>query len=549
MFAGVPESLARSLLDGAQTQVGLLRELDKVRLRTECGLAQTAIPVRPSVRTMTIARGSFTVVPDRPTARRLGRELAAKAGDLLPLCDFAGLLLAGYFSVLIYHAFAASAVVPLYIWSELYRLVWIAAGLAPFILYELRFASFAGAGDNAALVRGFASRFLMFLGVVCAIAFAGRWLDYTPRGWLVLWLVCALFLTATSRMLLALYLRRLTGRGALAESVAVVGEGPLADALIPLLRKSTVLFGVFDDHHRRRTAACLHRPESTVENLIARASAAGASKSDRPDRIVIALPATAERRLLSIVERLRPLGIPLELSPQNLRLQARGIAHVGVHVADCLPVTLLADRPIKRWNAVLKSAEDVVLGWMVMVLLLPVLACIALAIKLDSPGPVVFKQRRHGFNNREFDIYKFRTMRCAPDDSGNLLRQTIRGDCRITRIGRFLRKFSLDELPKVFNVLEGDMSLVGPRPHAVNMRTEERLGHEITNVYAHRHRVKPGITGWSQVNGSRGATDTIEKLHRRVELDLYYVENWSLLFDLKILFLTPKEVLRATNAY
>ena len=497
---------------------------------------------------MSIARGSFTVVPDRPAARRLGRELAAKAGDLLPLCDFAGLLLAGYFSVSVYDAFAAPAIAALSIRSELYRLIWIAAGLAPFILYELRFASFAGAGDNAALVRGFASRFLMLLGVVCAIAFAGRWLDHAPRGWLALWLVCALLLTATSRVPLAFFLRRLTERGALTESVAVVGAGPLADALIPLLPKNAVLFGVFDDH-RRQTAACAYKPGATVESLIARAGAARASKSDRPDRIVIALPATAERRLLSLVERLRPLGVPLELSPQNLRLQARGIAHVGAYVADCLPVTLLADRPIKRWNAVLKSAEDVLLGCVMTITLLPILACIALAIKLDSPGPVVFKQRRHGFNNREFDIYKFRTMRCAPDDSGDFLKQTIRGDCRITRVGRFLRKFSLDELPQVFNVLEGDMSLVGPRPHAVNMRTEERLGHEITNVYAHRHRVKPGITGWSQVNGSRGATDTVDKLHRRVELDLYYVENWSLLFDLKILFLTPREVLRATNAY
>ena len=129
------------------------------------------------------------------------------------------------------------------------------------------------------------------------------------------------------------------------------------------------------------------------------------------------------------------------------------------------------------------------------------------------------------------------------------LRQTNRSDERITSLGRFLRASSLDELPQLFNVLMGDMSLVGPRPHAVDMRTEGRLGHEITDLYHQRHRVKPGITGWSQVNGSRGATDTVEQLHRRVTLDLHYIENWSLLLDLKVLALTAREVIKGTNAY
>jgi len=218
------------------------------------------------------------------------------------------------------------------------------------------------------------------------------------------------------------------------------------------------------------------------------------------------------------------------------------------YVADSVPVSLLADRPIKRWDAVIKGAEDFLIGGIVTLLLLPVLALIALAIKLNGPGPIIFKQRRHTFNNREFDIYKFRTMRWNPTAAQDL-KQTSRHDDRITRVGRFLRSSSLDELPQLFNVLKGDMSLVGPRPHAVNMRTEDRLGHEITGVYAHRHRVKPGITGWSQVNGARGATDTTAQLCRRVELDLHYIENWSLLLDLKILVLTPREVIKRTNAY
>ena len=157
---------------------------------------------------------------------------------------------------------------------------------------------------------------------------------------------------------------------------------------------------------------------------------------------------------------------------------------------------------------------------------------------------MIFKQRRHAVNNREFQIYKFRTMRWTAPDPNAALQQTAKHDPRVTRIGRFLRASSVDELPQLFNVLLGQMSLVGPRPHAVDMRTEDQLGTEVSERYEHRHRVKPGITGWSQVNGARGATDTKAQLQRRVELDLHYIDNWSLLLDIKILVLTAREVFR-----
>lgn len=387
-----------------------------------------------------------TAVPALLTGRGISPAAAVKASDLLPLCDFAGLLAAGYFSLA---AFAASAIARPEVWTEFYWLTWIAAGLAPFMLYDQRFGASAGEGRGAALALGFVRRFLLLLSVVCAIAYAGRWLDHAPRAWLALWLGCALLLTSASRVLFAGYLRRLSRRGTV-----------------------------------------------TLEQVIT------------------------------------------ERHPQN----------VG-YVGDWLPVTLLADRPIQRWGAVVKEVKDLILASIITLLLLPVFAGIVLAIRLDSPGPILFKQRRHGINNREFDIYKFRTMRYAVEDASAALQQTVRGDSRVTRVGRFLRKWSLDELPQIFNVLEGTMSLVGPRPHAVNMRTEDQFGHEITHVYPHRHRVKPGITGWAQINGSRGATDTAEKLRRRIELDLYYVDHWSLPLDLKILILTTREVLRANNAF
>ena len=369
------------------------------------------------------------------TTQRLARLSMDKAGDLLPLCDFVSLLVAGGVSL------TAAAADPPPPGIEISPLIWIAAAIAAFVLYDPRFAAEAIAGDRTSLLRGFLRRFLLFVGVLGVIAFAGHWLEAVSASALALWLGVALTLTGGSRLLLERILHRRT----------------------------------------------------------------------RAHGIVRAIP----------------------------------VAGVG----DWLTVTLLADRPIRRWNAVLKASSDLVLGSVILVLLLPVLACIAVAIKLESPGPLLFKQRRHGFSSREFEIYKFRTMYHDTGTSNGNLQQTVRGDRRITRLGHFLRRFSLDELPQVFNVLEGTMSLVGPRPHAVNMRTEQRLGEEITDAYLHRHRVKPGITGWAQINGYRGATETVAQLRRRIKLDLYYVEHWSLGFDLKILSLTLRAVLRGANAY
>ena len=191
-----------------------------------------------------------------------------------------------------------------------------------------------------------------------------------------------------------------------------------------------------------------------------------------------------------------------------------------------------------------KTLCDRLVALMAVVLLLPLLLLIAVAIRLDSPGPVVFRQRRHGRGHQEFLVFKFRTMTWTPDASSRDGRvQTRRGDCRVTRVGDFLRKTSLDELPQLFNVLNGSMSLVGPRPHPVAMQTEDQLCEEAIPDYALRHRVKPGITGWAQVNGHRGATATIGQLRCRVEHDLYYIEHRSFLFDLRILLLTPIRIL------
>jgi len=184
-----------------------------------------------------------------------------------------------------------------------------------------------------------------------------------------------------------------------------------------------------------------------------------------------------------------------------------------------------------------------------LLILSPLLALIALAVKWDSSGPALFKQIRHGFNNEPIQVYKFRSMYLDQTDA-LCLRQTTRNDPRVTRVGRFIRKTSLDELPQLFNVaIMGNLALVGPRPHAPSSKAADRLYDEVVDGYFARHRVKPGITGWAQVNGWRGETDTVEKLEQRVEHDLYYIENWSMFFDLKILAMTPFALIRAKNAY
>ena len=239
-----------------------------------------------------------------------------------------------------------------------------------------------------------------------------------------------------------------------------------------------------------------------------------------------------------------PIDIRLAAHANRLRFRPRSYSYVGQ-----VPVLDIFDRPIADWDIVIKLVFDKLVGMLALIALSPVLALTALAVKLDSRGPVFFKQQRYGFNNETIEVLKFRSMYVDQLDA-SAAKLVTRDDPRVTRVGRFIRKTSIDELPQLFNVVfKGDLSLVGPRPHAMHAKAADRQYDEVVDGYFARHRVKPGLTGWAQINGWRGETDTQEKIQQRVEHDLYYIENWSILFDFYILAVTPMALIKPKNAF
>jgi polysaccharide biosynthesis protein PslA len=382
------------------------------------------------------------------------------------------------------------------------------------------------------------------LTMLLTIAYLGKAAAFYSRGWALGWTLLSLGTLVLIRLGLVTLLRQWSRQGRLARVVAVVGTGDAGEQVVAKLqaasREQIAIAGIFDDRRTRvPTGIAGHTIAGTTDHLIALA------RRQEIDEIIIALPLSATERIGQLVTKLRSLPIDLRLSIDPV---AGDFPMIGIGQIAGVPVIEIADRPLKHWSGVAKSVEDKMLGMLLLVLFAPVMAVIALAIRLDSPGPVLFLQERYGFNNRPLRLYKFRTMRAdAADPSGG--QRTVRNDPRLTRIGRVLRSFSLDELPQLLNVVLGDMSLVGPRPHAPAMQAGDRLYHDAVDDYFRRHRVRPGITGWAQVNGSRGEIDSLETARRRVAYDLYYIENWSLLLDLKILLKTLPVVLSRQGAY
>jgi len=369
------------------------------------------------------------------------------------------------------------------------------------------------------------------------------------RGQLILsvclWMMIAIGGIAAVRVVLAQMLRRWRAAGRLKQLVAVYGTGDLAERLVGRLAGScpeTVeIVGVFDDRIARRISGPGLRelPHGTTAELVA------LSQRYEIDRIVVALPHSAEHRLLEILRKLHKMPVEISLAPDMVGFNLAAKDHEDF---DGLPLLDVYGRPLTFGQSLIKTAFDRIAAALGLIAISPLLLAVAAAIKLDSKGPILFRQNRYGFGDRVIGVYKFRTMKADTADT-NGEKQTAVNDPRITRVGGLLRRLSIDELPQLLNVLRGELSLVGPRPHAVSMRVRQRRNEDIVPDYALRHHVRPGITGWAQVNGYHGPVETERALHERVAYDLEYINNWSLWFDIRILLRTVFIAFGQRHAY
>ena len=366
------------------------------------------------------------------------------------------------------------------------------------------------------------------------------------RVWLASWFLSGIAVLTVLRILVGRLVTTWTGAGVLERRAVLVGGGPEAVELIRALRAEPAndirICGIFDDREDARVPALqeglpkLGRIDELLEF----------GRRAEIDMLIVALPMAAEQRLVELLKTLWVLPVDIRLSARasRIRFRPRSYSYVGA-----VPFLDLYDKPIADWDYVAKACFDRIVGSLLLLLFTPVMLAVALAVKLDSPGPALFRQKRYGFNNELIEVFKFRSMYVDQTDA-DAAKLATRDDPRITRVGRFIRKTSLDELPQLINVaLNGNLSLVGPRPHALQAKADNRLYEQVVDGYFARHRVRPGITGWAQINGWRGETDTQEKLERRVEHDLLYIENWSVIFDLYILALTPFRLFSTENAY
>jgi len=378
--------------------------------------------------------------------------------------------------------------------------------------------------------------------MLTAALFTFKVSDNLSRLWLATWTATSPIVLCGFRLLTGSAARSLRQRGQLTKNVAIVGASEIGQELAAKLAQERVgahLVGIFDERQTRLAKSSCGsttvRQLPTLYELLCRGCV---------DEVVIAIPSHASQRILELSRRFHPFAVSLRvLAPdgyENFRvLDSRRYGDIGTF--------RVMDKPLDEVAALVKRIEDVVIASLCLLITLPLMLVIALAIKLDSRGPVLFRQKRLGANNLPFDLLKFRSMYVEQTDLLGC-QLTRSGDPRITWVGRFLRMTSLDELPQLINVVKGEMSLVGPRPHPLAASAAGVAYARAIGDYPIRHRVKPGITGWAQVNGWRGETTTIEQIRRRVEHDLYYIENWSLGLDLLILGRTVFAVLSRVNA-
>lgn len=468
-----------------------------------------------------------------------GQRLSAFLLRLLAL-EYLAVAVSAYLATVVYH---------LTIWNQgpsVQKYIVASIGIATLVLVislafqhhaELQIQprhKFLWSGLGGALLA-----FSLFVSIIFLLKIGA---DYSRGTFLVQFVgVCAAVLSVRavgfSKLLSAISSADLKAR-----RVAMIGDSRYAQHFVSRLKSVGI-----------RTVRSFEYPACSGEGLLRQSKAIAASATQRVDEIIAKC---RELKLddIFIIAKHQDLPTVSGLS-KSLSVLPVGIHIIVVDWVDLLATSRIvefgnvtsvqvAHPPLTPLERALKRGFDLTLAALGLVMLSPLLAIVSIAIKLDSPGPILFRQTRHGYNNEAIQVFKFRTMRAM--EPGHAFTQAVRNDPRVTNIGRILRRSNIDELPQLINVLRGDMSIVGPRPHATS---HNKMFEELIPPLSRRHKVKPGITGWAQVNGSRGETNTVEKMQRRVELDLHYIDNWSLLLDCKIVMLTLFSRKAYQNAY
>ena len=380
--------------------------------------------------------------------------------------------------------------------------------------------------------------------ILLALAFIIKISESYSRVWAVSWFVGTSVIILLLRVTLGQWLTKCAEQGQFAVRTVIVGLSSealeLADLLCQENSNELKILGFIDDRESpfppgRNRFDVLGGIEHLTQMI----------QAGLVDQVFIALPESSKERFRRLLDRLALTPVRVFVLPFPFK---QHILNQNVLQFSGIPMVEVLSPPMSGSARALKGFEDWILGSLILLFMAPLMLLITAAIKIDSRGPVFFKQMRQGYNNSLISVWKFRTMYNEFADQ-NVFRQTSRNDSRVTRVGRFLRRSSLDELPQIFNIFNGTMSLVGPRPHAPETKAEGKRFDDVVDRYTARHRVKPGITGLAQVSGWRGETDTIEKIEQRVKYDLYYIEHWSLWLDIWILAKTLWIVLKGQNAY
>jgi len=464
------------------------------------------------------------------------REYSTVVDLLMRLLDSVAILVGGLSA----HMLLAPEITP----TTPFRGTMVAAFILVLLMFpKLGFYRAWRGSSYFAEVRLVTSGLVMLYAVLATLIYAADLGTSILPSVMTTWFVINWVLLVTFRILLRAALRKLRARGYNTRRVVVVGSGRLVRRVADRIRNESwtglkVVSCIDAKHGFVPCSADEQAPSASVplDGLAEYVADSGI------DQIWLAFPMREEEQIKRVLHTLRHCTADIRMVPDIFEFFL--LNHSMSEVAG-LPVINLRATPLVGMNRIVKEVEDRLLGLLILALISPVMVALAIGVKLSSPGPVLFKQKRHGWDGKPIEVWKFRSMKVHEEKTGHVT-QASRNDSRITPYGAFIRRTSLDELPQFINVVQGTMSIVGPRPHAIEHNEQYK---HLVDQYMLRHKVKPGITGWAQINGYRGETDTLDKMQKRVEHDLYYIDNWSPWLDIKIIVLTLFKGFVHRNAY